>query len=439
MKYGRYEILKELGHGAMGVVYQAHDPRIDRPVALKVLRSDRVTSQDFVQRFLKEARAIGRLSHANIVTVYDVGQDQGTIYIAMEYLEGRPLNETVREKPLTIRQTVDIAQQVAKALDYAHARGIVHRDIKPSNIILGGDGRVKITDFGIARIEDPEATQQTRAGEILGTPVYMSPEQVMGQTVDGRSDLYSLGVILYEMTTARRPFAGENLAVIFNAITHDVPRRPRTADGPLPPALADLIMKSLAKVPEERFQSGEAMASALGVCLKSDDPPKIPPTGKPSASGLALRIGLMVAILLAGAAFFYVKSGPPGKPDVPPAPLPAASVQAVAPPGIRAPSGDMAGTEKSVNEAGATPVVQPPQNEVQSRLPALLKVDSLPTGAQVFIDDAFKGKTPLALDLPAGKYEVLVTLRGYYEWEARIELDSSGETPLYVRLVATEE
>ena len=123
MKYGRYEILKELGHGAMGVVYQAHDPRIDRPVALKVLRSDRVTSQDFVQRFLKEARAIGRLSHANIVTVYDVGQDQETIYIAMEYLEGRPLNETVREKPLTIRQTVDIAQQVAKALDYAHARG----------------------------------------------------------------------------------------------------------------------------------------------------------------------------------------------------------------------------------------------------------------------------------------------------------------------------
>ena len=181
------------------------------------------------------------------------------------------------------------------------------------------------------------------------------------------------------------------------------------------------------------------MASALGGCLKSDDSPKIPPNGKPPASSLAFRIGLMVVILLAGAAFFYVKSGPPGKPDAPPAPLPAASVQAVAPSPARAPAGDMAGTEKSVNEAGATPVVQLPQNEVQNQLPALLKVDSLPTGAQVFIDDAFKGKTPLALDLPAGKYEVLVTLRGYYEWEARIELDGSGETPLYVRLVATEE
>ncbi|MBW1867329.1 MAG: serine/threonine protein kinase, partial [Deltaproteobacteria bacterium] len=214
MKYGRYEIIKELGRGAMGVVYQAHDPRIDRLVALKVLRPDRVTSQDFVQRFLKEAKAIGRLSHANIVTVYDVGQDHETIYIAMEFLEGRPLNEVVREKPPAVKDVINIGLQVAEALNYAHARGIVHRDIKPSNIILDDEGRIKITDFGIARIEDPEATQQTQAGEILGTPVYMSPEQVMGKTVDGRSDLYSLGIILYELTTGQRPFSGENIAVI---------------------------------------------------------------------------------------------------------------------------------------------------------------------------------------------------------------------------------
>ncbi|MBW2591464.1 MAG: serine/threonine protein kinase, partial [Deltaproteobacteria bacterium] len=236
MKYGRYEIIKELGRGAMGVVYQAHDPRIDRLVALKVLRPDRVTSQDFVQRFLKEAKAIGRLSHANIVTVYDVGQDHETIYIAMEFLEGRPLNEVVREKPPAVKDVINIGLQVAEALNYAHARGIIHRDIKPSNIILDDEGRIKITDFGIARIEDPEATQQTQAGEILGTPVYMSPEQVMGKTVDGRSDLYSLGIILYELTTGQRPFSGENIAVIFRAITQDIPSVPQTADGNLPPA-----------------------------------------------------------------------------------------------------------------------------------------------------------------------------------------------------------
>ena len=206
MKYGRYEIVKELGRGTMGVVYQAHDPQIDRMVALKVLRPDRVVSQDFVLRFLREAKAIGRISHANIVTVYDVGQDHGTIYIAMEFLEGRPLNEVIKGRTLPASEAVEMCAQVAEALGYAHSRGITHRDIKPSNIILTPDNRIKLTDFGIARIEDPEAAQQTQAGDILGTPVYMAPEQVMGQKADGRTDLYALGVIAYEMVTGKRPF-----------------------------------------------------------------------------------------------------------------------------------------------------------------------------------------------------------------------------------------
>ena len=170
MKYGRYEIEKELGRGAMGVVYQAHDPQIDRRVALKVLRSDRVTSEDFAQRFLKEARAIGRLSHPHIVTVYDVGHDHETVYIAMEFLDGRPLDEILKEKPLNLKDIIHIGIQVAQSLDYAHGQGIVHRDIKPSNIMLTSEGSVKITDFGIARIEDPAAAQLTQAGEILGNP-----------------------------------------------------------------------------------------------------------------------------------------------------------------------------------------------------------------------------------------------------------------------------
>ena len=217
MKYGRYEIVKELGRGTMGVVYQAHDPQIDRMVALKVLRPDRVVSQDFVLRFLREAKAIGRISHPNIVTVYDVGQDHGTIYIAMEYLEGRPLNEVIKGKTLPMDEAVGMCVQVADALGYAHRQGITHRDIKPSNIILAPDNRIKLTDFGIARIEDPDVAQQTQVGDILGTPVYMAPEQVMGQRADGRTDLYALGVIAYEMMAGQRPFGGGNIAAIFRS------------------------------------------------------------------------------------------------------------------------------------------------------------------------------------------------------------------------------
>ena len=208
MKYGRYEVVEELGRGTMGVVYKAHDPQIDRLVALKILRPDRVVSQDFVLRFLREAKAIGRISHPNIVTVYDVGQDHGTIYIAMEYLEGRPLNEVIKGKTLPVEEAVEICSQVAGALGYAHGKGITHRDIKPSNIILTPDNQTKLTDFGIARIEDPDAAQQTQAGDILGTPVYMAPEQVLGQKADGRTDLYALGVIVYEIIS---PFLCSNL------------------------------------------------------------------------------------------------------------------------------------------------------------------------------------------------------------------------------------
>ena len=279
MKYGRYEIVKELGRGTMGVVYQAHDPQIDRLVALKVLRPDRVVSQDFVLRFLREAKAIGRISHPNIVTVYDVGQDHGTIYIAMEYLEGRPLNEVIKGRTLPLDEAVKMCVQVAEALGYAHSRRITHRDIKPSNIILTPDNRIKLTDFGIARIEDPDAAQQTQAGDILGTPVYMAPEQVMGQKADGRTDLYALGVIAYEMVVGKRPFGGGNIAAIFQSITQVPPEDPMNIGNLDNRALADLILKSLSKDPDDRFQSGEAMAAALNRCLDAAAHPfpELPP------------------------------------------------------------------------------------------------------------------------------------------------------------------
>ncbi|MCK5245189.1 MAG: serine/threonine protein kinase, partial [Desulfobacterales bacterium] len=273
MKYGRYKIVRELGKGSMGVVYEAHDPNIDRSIALKVLRPDRVTSKAFVERFLKEAKAVGRFSHPNIVTVYDVGQDHGTIYIAMEFLEGKPLDSAIREKSFTIDEIMNIGAQVAETLDCAHEKGIIHRDIKPSNILLMSNGQIKITDFGIAHIEDPSAAQLTQAGEILGTPAYMSPEQVVGRPVDGRSDLYSLGVILYELSTGKRPFRGSNLAAVFNAVTRDSPPEPAKIKSGIPLDLSRVIMKSMGKAPDDRFQTGTAMVEALKSCVRQRKPP----------------------------------------------------------------------------------------------------------------------------------------------------------------------
>jgi serine/threonine protein kinase len=404
MKYGRYQIVRELGKGSMGVVYQAHDPHIDRLVALKALRQDRVTSEDFVQRFLKEAKAIGRLSHPNIVTVYDVGRDHGTIYIAMEFLEGNPLNEVIQGKRLGLEEIVDLGVQVAEALDYAHEKGIVHRDIKPTNIILTPDGQARITDFGIARIEDSSVTQQTQAGEILGTPVYMSPEQVMGRPVDGRSDLYSLGVILYELSTQKRPFGGNNLAAIFRAITQDTPAEPAKTDSSISRELSGLVMKSLDRRPDKRFQTGKAMAEALKACLKVKKSKALPPKPikkKPKPLGLVVFIAFIVVSVAGGLAYYFTAKERP---------------------------------EQSIPSALESPLHDESPSAVEVAMPALLKVDSVPTGAQVFLDGSFKGKTPMKFELPFGKYEVRLSLPDYDEWEAHLQLNKVGETPLFVRL-----
>ncbi len=396
MKYGRYEIVDELGSGTMGVVYKAHDPQIDRMVALKILRSDRVVSQDFVLRFLREAKAIGRISHPNIVTVYDVGQDHGTIYIAMEYLEGRPLNEVIKGRTLPVEEAVDMCVQVAEALGYAHSRGITHRDIKPSNIILTPDNRIKLTDFGIARIEDPDAAQQTQAGDILGTPVYMAPEQVMGQKADARTDLYALGVIVYEMVVGKRPFGGGNIAAIFRSITHEPPEDPMNKGSLDNRLMADLILKSLSKDPANRFQSGEAMAADLNRCLDSAAHPfpERAISGQKAAS--SKKMGLLFALLglcLVVSIVGYTMIRKPADNSNPP-----------------------------------DPVVEIPSS--------ILNVISTPVGAQVFVDSAFKGLTPVDIPLVPGSYEVRLSLPEHYEWEAQLQIGEESPTPLSVRLVS---
>ena len=267
MNYGRYQIQREIGKGSMGIVFEAHDPNLDLMVALKVLRHDRVVSDAFVRRFLVEAKALGRLDNPNIVRVYNVDEDGGTVYIAMEFIEGESLDDAMRRKRFRPEEIVELGATVAETLDYAHRKGIVHRDIKPSNILLRSDGRLKITDFGIAHVEDPSGLAQTQAGEILGTPAYMSPEQVLGRPADGRSDLFSLGIILYEMSTGSRPFKGENLAAIFHAITSDEPPAADKRNPAISAELSRVIMRCLRKTPEERFATGSALGAALRGCL----------------------------------------------------------------------------------------------------------------------------------------------------------------------------
>ena len=256
----------------MGVVHEAYDPQIDRTVALKVLRPDYCANESSVLRFLREAQTIGRVSHPHIVTVYDAGEDRGTLFIAMEYIEGKPLSELMQEKRFSRQEILDIGIQIAETLDHAHGRGVVHRDIKPSNILVQPSGAIKITDFGIAHMEDSECTLQTREGEILGTPAFMSPEQVQGKPVDGRSDLFSLGVILYQLATGRRPFGkqGSTLASLLHAIVHSAPVEPVELRPDLDPRLSRVILKCLSKEPAERYPSGTALAGALRGCRRRE-------------------------------------------------------------------------------------------------------------------------------------------------------------------------
>jgi len=268
VNYDRYLIVKELGKGAMGVVYQAHDPHIDRLVALKVFCSELANNKDFIQKFLEKAKAIGRFSHPNIAKVYDVGQDNETTYLAMEYLEGKPLFSVIEKKRLGLEEITDLGIHAALALNYAHHKGIVHGDIKPGNIFIQPDGRIKITDFGIAPDKSLFTPQKTQAKKTLGSLAYMSPEQVMDQRVDRRTDFYSLGGLLYELCTGLRPFQGETLADLYRAITHDNLTEPKIVNPTIPHPLSQIIMKCLHKQPDKRFQRGRSLARDLKVCLK---------------------------------------------------------------------------------------------------------------------------------------------------------------------------
>ncbi len=342
-KLGKYEIRRELGSGAMGVVYEGWDPGIARRVAIKTVRRDqldRAEAGEILARFQREAQAAGRLSHPNIVGIYEYGEDDGTAFIAMEFIEGRELKDYFdANERFALPEIGRIMVQLLAALGHAHQNGITHRDIKPANIILLKDGTVKVADFGIARIESSNLTQ---AGAVLGTPAYMSPEQFMGQTVDGRSDLFSAGVILYQFLTGDKPFTG-TLTTIMHKVLKEDPPAPSELNVQVPRPFDALIRQALAKRPEDRFQSAQAFAAAIDTALQKpqgDDatvigaeatlaglPPAVAPTAAPAAPVLAVAaarpkvpmlalagIAAVAAVALAGGTFLFMKGG-----DAPPA------------------------------------------------------------------------------------------------------------------------
>ena len=295
-RLGRYQIRELVGEGAMATVYKAYDPEINRTIAVKLLKSQLREDGEYHTRFLREAKGAGVLSHPNIVTVFDVGEDSNHPYIAMELVDGPTLADYLRErKTLSTAEIVQIGIELTRALDYAHRKGIVHRDVKPGNIMLSGDTHtVKVADFGICRIDDSDATQQTQVGNVLGTPHYMSPEQVLGQKVDARSDLFSAGVVLYQLLTGALPFEGDTLISVAYKITKAEPAPIDKVRPDLPHSLRRIIERALKKQPEKRFQTGEEFAKALsGVAAELAE------EGKSKGRGRTISMGLRWAVMMA--------------------------------------------------------------------------------------------------------------------------------------------
>jgi beta-lactam-binding protein with PASTA domain/predicted Ser/Thr protein kinase len=262
---GRYRIIRKLGSGGMANVYLAEDEELGRRVAIKILNDRHASDDQFVERFRREAKNAAGLSHPNIVSIYDRGEAEGTYYIAMEYLEGRSLKERiVADGPLPIEDAIEVTRQILRAIGFAHRRGIVHRDIKPHNVLLvqdgGGEERFKVTDFGISRTT---ASQMTEAGSIVGTAQYLSPEQARGAPVDQRSDVYSVGIVLYELLTGTLPFTGETPLEIAMKHLSEVPKPPSELRAEVPADLDMVVLRALAKDPADRFESAEEMEKEL--------------------------------------------------------------------------------------------------------------------------------------------------------------------------------
>jgi type II secretory pathway pseudopilin PulG len=327
---GRYEIIGELGRGAMGLVYKAKDPTIGRIVALKTMRLDvhGLEAEDMLRRFRNEAQAVGVLNHPNVVTIFDAAEQDKIFYIAMEFIEGTTLHQLLTQKRvLSTEEIIRLSRQIGAGLDYAHSHGIIHRDIKPANIMITSNGVVKIMDFGIAKT----GGSVTSTGQVLGTPNYMSPEQVKGKPLDGRSDLFSFGVVLYEMLTGEKPFVGQNVTTIIYKIVNEQPTPPRDLDVTIHPGLSAIVTKALAKAPDDRYQSGADLVRDLESYKSYGS--KLGPTTPISAGTAAQgeKTTVLPLKLVAGGSTARVPA-PVAVPDPTPAPIPVKAPVPMRPP-----------------------------------------------------------------------------------------------------------
>ncbi|MCB1901080.1 serine/threonine-protein kinase [Cognatazoarcus halotolerans] len=454
LRIGRYRLVAELGRGAMGTVYRAEDPLLERKIALKVLATEyrTATQAAFQTRFFREARAAGRLNHPNIVTIHDVGESEGTPYIAMEFLSGLNLKETLEEGAvLPIRRLLEIAMLVARGLDYAHQHGVIHRDIKPANIMLLRNGTVKIMDFGIAHAPD---TGATLSDALLGSPRYMSPEQIANRGVDARTDIFSLGVTLYEALTGKDPFDADNIPAVMQLILQSEPPPPSSLNPDVPPALDALVLRAIAKAPEARFASAREMAGELAAIRRTlRDAEKASPrahtlrtpsageatqliTAPPAtarAAGMPAagrRRGPVILIGLTLAAFGTVLAlgthrTPPAAPGPSPAPAsaplpapPASAIETAVPeptgtPGQPDPAGPAAPLPAAAPAVATEPPDHPAEAVAESRpqpVPAVegtLTLSVLPWG-EVHVDGRKRGVTPplRTLKLPPGTHRI---------------------------------
>ncbi|HZF12956.1 MAG TPA: serine/threonine-protein kinase [Thermoanaerobaculia bacterium] len=362
-RLGRYEILDEIGKGAMGVVYLAKDPLIGRLVALKTFRIGYsvkdVEMEQFRARFMREAQSAGILSHPNIVTIHDVVEqgEEGMAFIAMEYVRGTNLKILLQREPaLDLSYIAGLMEQIADGLDYAHSKGVVHRDVKPANIIITADNRVKITDFGIARIDTSNLTQE---GQLLGTPNYMAPEQILGREVDHRADIFSLGVMLYEMLTRHKPFQGENLTVVSHRIVYDHFTPPKDYVVNLERGIEPILTRALEKDPGRRYQRAREMANDLSRLVRERM------TSESLNETLSLSSTMAVAPTVPLAAVppsaprpGFLRSLLGGRKGPPAASPPAAAIPAV--PAIPAATEAGSGTGTGSGTAGSTPAPSPP-------------------------------------------------------------------------------
>ncbi len=354
MMIGRYEILDEIGQGAMGTVYRARDPMIERVVAIKTVAIALLQQEgaDAEARFLREAQSAGRLSHPNIVTIYDVSEADGLAYIAMEYLSGKTLRDIMNQSQMPLDLILDTLTQMAEALAFAHEHGVIHRDIKPANVVITRQrGRIKLTDFGIAHLVNSNHTQ---TGQMLGSPRYMSPEQAMGRVIDGRSDIFSLGAVLYEMLTGQYAFDGESLPTIIYRVISEMPVPVEVLRPKLPAELTSLLARMLSKNPEDRPDAGTLVNALHGLAANPPQSPALPPAERITTPLRTLAFTAPIAVFFLVGVSIIVIEHFLGTPEAIPSPSVPPSIVATHPTQVPATANGGTGSQPSTVVADDT-------------------------------------------------------------------------------------